>query len=113
MLVHIAVVYVLGNIRIELTADLICLLIEDDNIDGHVVLKQELADRINGNSECLVFRIAIDTGRDERKCNCLTFVFPCQSKRSLIAGDEFISFTMLAVPPAGPTAWITYLQGRR
>ena len=62
MLVHIVIVYVLGNVRIELTADLICLPVKDNDVDGHIVFKQKLADRINGNSERLVFRIAIDTG---------------------------------------------------
>lgn len=66
------------------------VLVRDDHTDGHIVFKQELADRINGNSECLVFWIAKNTGRDQRECNCLAFVFPCQSKRSLIAGDELI-----------------------
>ena len=62
MLVHIVVINVLSNIGEQLLADLICLLIKDDNIDGHVVLKKELTDRINGNSQRLVFRITVDAG---------------------------------------------------
>ena len=60
MFIHIVVINVLSNIGEQLLADLICLLIEDDNIDGHVVFKQELTDRINRNSQRLVFRITID-----------------------------------------------------
>src|SRR5699024_9361052 len=84
----------------QLLADLICLLIEDDDIDGHVVLQQELADRIHGNSQRLVFRIAVDTGRYERKSNRLTFLVLSQRERSAIAGNELVTLSTLAAEPA-------------
>ena len=39
MLVHIVVINILSNVSKQLLADLIRLLIKDDNIDSHVVLK--------------------------------------------------------------------------
>ena len=46
----------------------------------------------------------------EKKCE--TVAFPCQRKRSLIAGDELISLTMLAVPPAGAYGMDHILAGQ-
>ena len=61
MLVHIVIVYVCSNVREQLLADLICLAVEDDNVDGHVIFQKEVADRVNSDLERLVFRIAVDT----------------------------------------------------
>ena len=45
----------------QLLADLICLAVEDDDVDGHVIFQKEVADRVYGYLQCLVFRIAVDT----------------------------------------------------
>ena len=50
-----------SDVREQLLADLICLAVEDDNVDGHVIFQKEVADRVNSDLERLVFRIAVDT----------------------------------------------------
>ena len=112
MLVHIVIVYVLGNVRIELSADLICLPVEDDDVDGHVILKQKLADCINGNSQCLILRITVDAGRNKGESNRLAPVLLCQSKGGTIAGDELFTLTMLTVPPSGTYGMDHILAGQ-
>ena len=61
MRIHISIVYVCGNVGEQLLADLICLAVEDDDVDGHVIFQKEVADRVYGYLQCLVFRIAVDT----------------------------------------------------
>ena len=49
MLVHIIIVDIFGNIREQLFADLVCRLVEDDNLDSHFVFKKKVANNINSN----------------------------------------------------------------
>ena len=65
MLVYIVIVYVLGNVRIELPTDLIRFPVEDDDVDGHIVFQKKLTDCINGDPQRLILRITVDAGRNE------------------------------------------------
>ena len=112
MLVRIAVVDVLGDVREELAADLIGLSVKDDEVDGHVAFHQKRADRVDGDSERLILRKTIDAGGDQRKGDRLAVVFPGQEERRPIAGGEHFRLPLAAAPPYGPHGMDHILAGQ-
>ena len=64
--VHIVVVDVLGNVGKQLAADLVCLAVENDEVDRHVVVQQELADGVHRHAERLILGVAENAGRNQR-----------------------------------------------
>jgi len=100
MFVHIAVIYVRCNISKQLAADLIGFTVKNDNVYCHFVFKKETADGVNCNLESLILRIAENAGGDQGECNRFAAVFLRQHERSLIAGDQQFTFTMLSIVPA-------------
>ena len=97
---HIPVIYVRRDIRKKFSANLICLPVKDNDVDHHLIFQQERTDGIDCNLQSLVFRIAVNTGGNQRKGHRLTTIFFCQVQRCPIAGFQKLLFPMLAIPPA-------------
>ena len=72
--IHIVVINVFSNIRVQFAADLICALIEYDNVCLHIVLFQKCSDGTCSDFESLVFGIAVYAGRNQRKRNRLAAI---------------------------------------
>ena len=99
MFLHIPVIYVRRDIRNQFSADLICPLIKNNDVDHHLIFQQECTDGIDCNLQSLVFRIAVNAGGNQRKGHRLTAIFFCQVQRCPITGFQKFLFPMLAIPP--------------
>ena len=99
MLVHIVVINVLGNIRKQLTADLIGGSVEDDDVDRHVVFHEELTDGVHRHAQCLVLGIAEDARGNQREGYGFALVRLRQRKARPIAGNELLTLTELTAVP--------------
>ena len=84
----IAVVNICRDVCKQLAADLIRLAVKDDEVDGHIVRKQEIADGIDRRPERQILRKSVDTGGDERKRDRRTAVLQRERKRRPVAGSE-------------------------
>ena len=61
--------------------------------------KNEFTDRIDRYAKRLIFRVTVNTGRDQWKSDCFASLFLCQLQRSAITGDQQFPFSMgTAVP---------------
>ena len=100
MFLHISVIYVRRDINKQFSANLICLLIKDNDVDHHLIFQQECTDGIDCNLQSLVFWIAVDAGGNQRKGHRLTAIFFCQVQRCPITGFQKLLFLMLAISPA-------------
>lgn len=67
MFFHIPVIYVHCDIIKQLSANLICLSVKDNDIDHYLVFQQKFADGIDCNLQILVFGITVNTGGNQRK----------------------------------------------
>lgn len=67
MFFHIPVIYVHCDVIKQLSANLICLSVKNNDIDHHLVFQQKFADGIDCNLQSLVFWIAVNTGGNQRK----------------------------------------------
>lgn len=76
----IAVVNICRDVRKQLAADLIRLAVKDNEVDGHVMHKQEITDGVDRRLERQILRKPVNTGGDERKRDRLTRVL--QRERS-------------------------------
>ena len=97
MFLHIPVIYVRRDISKQFSANLICLLIKDNDVDHHLIFHQEHANGIDCNPQCLIFWIAVDAGRNQRKGHRLTAIFFCQVQRCLITGFQKLLFPMFSI----------------
>ena len=93
------VIDVLGNLLKQLAADLIGGTVEDDDIDRHVILQEELADGVHRNTESPVFGIAKNTGGDQWEGHCFTPQCFCQHKALPITGNELLPLIAFAAVP--------------
>ena len=96
----------------QLAADLIGVAVEDDDVNRHIVLHEELTDGIHRHAESLVFGIAINTGGDQRECHSFALVFLCQRKARPIAGNEFFFFSVLTAIPDGANGMYHVFAGQ-
>ena len=74
--------------------------VKDDDVDRHIIFLKEAVDRINGNLQRLVFRIAVNPRRDKRKGHCLTAMFLCKRKGGAVTGGQLFPLAIAAAPPA-------------
>ena len=86
--------------------------VKDDDVDRHIIFLKEAVDRINGNLQSLVFRIAVNTRRDKRKGHCLTAMFLCKRKGGAVTGSQLFLLAMAAAPPAR-TYGMDYILARQ
>ena len=98
----IAVVNICRDVRKQLAADLIRLAVKNDEVDGHIVRKQEIADSVDRRPERQILRKSVDTGGDERKRDRRTAVLQRERKRRPVAGSEQLSLSVRAAAPARP-----------
>jgi len=84
----IAVVNICRDVRKQLAADLICLAVKDDEVDGHIVRKQKIADGVDRRPERQILRKPVDTGGDERKRDRRAAVLQRERKRRPVAGGK-------------------------
>ena len=100
MFFHIPVIYVHCDVIKQLSANLICLSVKNNDIDHHLVFQQKFADGIDCNLQSLVFWIAVNTGGNQRKGYRLTAIFFRQIQRCPITGFQKLLLPMPAIPPA-------------
>ena len=99
MCCNIAVVNIRRDVREQLAADLIRLAVKDDEVDGHIVRKQEIADGVDRRPERQILRKSVNTGGDERKRDRLTRVLQRERKRRPVAGGELLTLSVRAAAP--------------
>ena len=102
MCCNIAVVNIRRDVRKQLAADLIRLAVKDNEVDGHIVRKQEITDGVDRRPERQILRKSVDTGGDERKRDRRTAVLQRERKRRPVAGGEQLSLSVRAAAPARP-----------
>ena len=100
MFFHIPVIYVHCDVIKQLSANLICLSVKNNDIDHHLVFQQKFTDGIDCNLQSLVFWIAVNTGGNQRKGYRLTAIFFRQIQRCPITGFQKLPLPMPAIPPA-------------
>ena len=76
----IAVINIRRDVRKQLAANLIRLAVKDDEVDGHIVRKQEIADGVDRRPERQILRKSVNAGGDERKRDRRTAVLQCECK---------------------------------
>ena len=96
----IAVVNIRRDVRKELAADLIRLAVKDDEVDGHIMRKQEIADGIDRRPERQILRESVDAGGDERKRDRRAPVLKCERERRPVTGGEQLALSVRAAAPA-------------
>ena len=99
--VHIVVVDVLGNIGEQFAADLIGLAVENDEVDRHVVVQQELANGVHRHAQRLILGVAEDAGGDQWESHRFAVVLLGQRKARLITGDKLLPLAAAAAVPHG------------
>ena len=85
----------------ETAADLKGVLREHDDVDRHVVIKQELCDGVHRHLERLRFGIAVDAGGNQGKGNTLAVVFVRKLQRVPVAGGQQLTLAVMTVLPDG------------
>ena len=99
MLIDIVVVDIGGNVCEELIANLKRRAAENDEIHRHIVFCEKLTNGVYGDSERLIFGVAVNARGDQRKSYSFTAIRLCQRKASSIArGELFALATLTAVP---------------
>jgi hypothetical protein len=86
MLSGVAVINIFPDRVKDFRSDVIGRAVEDDEINRHVLLFQEMTDGIDRDLQRLLLRIAVNARRDQRKGNGFTAVFLCKFERFPIAG---------------------------
>ena len=99
--IHIVVVDVGGDVREQFVADLVRRAVENDEVDRHVVVQQELADGVHRHAQRLILGIAEDTGGDQRESHRLAVVRLGQRKARSITGDKLLPLAAAAAVPHG------------
>ena len=99
--IHIVVVDVGGDVREKLIADLVRRAVENDEVDRHVVVQQELTDGVHRHAERLILGVAEDAGGDQREGYRLAVVLLGQRKARPVAGDKLLPLAVAAAVPHG------------
>ena len=87
MLIHIAVIDVLGDVGEQFAADFVAGAVENDDVDRHVVFHEKRTDGIHRHTKRLILGIAEDPGGDQREGHRFASVFLCQSKASMVCEE--------------------------
>ena len=95
----VAVVDVGGNVGKEFFADVEGRPVEDDEINRHVMVEQEVPDSVHCRLEGLVLGIAVGAGGDEREGHGAAAVLQRQPEGGAICGAEQLPLSKAASPP--------------
>ena len=97
----VPVVDVFRNIGKQFSANVVGCAVEDDKIHGHLMIRKKCGNGIDGDTQCLVFRITVNAGGDQRKRYRFAMMFPCKEKGFFITGNKQFPLAVIPAVPDG------------